>query len=212
MEQRCVQLFGSEREKILQCHCTLCQEYLFPMEPLCSKGVFHFFSFFWHDFESKNGWGAFIRKLSESLKARQLRQSSLFLRPACVYWFCPGVRRERFPPENSDSFKVAPSSQNTGKAPADGTWLTAWSHGTLQNPSDNPRLRSWNNAIQSWELSPWKHMLRKGNKVLQKKKWEVKKKQPPFLPLSLWFLRKNRTVRTLGEDWRLWMMMANTFD
>lgn len=164
MEQRCVQLFGSEREKILQCHCTLCQEYLFPMEPLCSKGVFPFFR---HDFESKNGWGAFIWKLSESLKARQLQPSSLFLRPACVYWFCPGIRRERFPPENSDSFKVAPSSQNTGKAPADGTWLTAWR--TLQNPSDNSRLRSWNNAIQSWELSPWKHMLRKGNKVLQKK-------------------------------------------
>lgn len=78
----CLEVSG---EKTLQCHCTLCQEYLFPVEPSCSK-VFSFFSFFfWHDSKSKNGWRAFIWKLSEGLKARRLQPSSLFLRPACVY-------------------------------------------------------------------------------------------------------------------------------
>ena len=55
MEQRCVQLFGNEWKKILQCHYTLCQAYLFPRRAFVFKGWFSFFLFFffWLDFESK---------------------------------------------------------------------------------------------------------------------------------------------------------------
>lgn len=42
------------------------------------KGCLSFFSFFWLDFESKNGCGAFTWKLSESLKARRLHQQVCF--------------------------------------------------------------------------------------------------------------------------------------
>ncbi|KAI9520161.1 hypothetical protein NQZ68_020056 [Dissostichus eleginoides] len=39
----------------------------------------------------------------------------------------------------------------------------SWESRTLQKPPDKSRLRTRNNAIQSWEPSPWKHMLRKEN-------------------------------------------------
>lgn len=73
-------------EKILQCHYTLCQVYLFSREPLCSN-CFCFWFFcvcvcvsvfsFWFGVQ-KNGCGAFIWKLSESLKARRLHQQVCF--------------------------------------------------------------------------------------------------------------------------------------
>lgn len=206
--------FGNEWEKKYYnviIHCVRC---ISSPKSLLFKG-FSFLSPFLALFWVKNGWGASIWKLSESLKARLLQPSSLFLHPACVYWFCPGVRRDAlwFPP-----WKLWFIQGGTAFAwYRNGSWwwymIDSLESRTWQNPSDNSRLRFWNNATRSWELSPWRQMLRKGDYVLREKKGQVKKKKKkPVLPLSLWFLRENRTVRTLGEDWRLWMMTANTFD
>lgn len=63
-----------------------------------------FFFFFGLIFESKKWlWSFLFGKLGESLKARQLQKLVCFCVSACVYWFCPGVRRDAllFPLENS---------------------------------------------------------------------------------------------------------------
>ncbi len=151
-------------KKILQCHYTLCQVYLFPVEPLCSKVVFHFFIFFWLDFESKNGCGAFIWKLSESLKARRLHQQVcfcvllVFIDSVLAYgeMHCASPLKTLIHSRQDHLHKIQERLL---------LMVNDWQLGvtTLQKPPDNSRIRTWNNAIQSWEPSPWKHMLRKGN-------------------------------------------------
>lgn len=107
----------------------------------------------------KNGCGAFIWKLCESLKARHLHQQVCVLL-VFLYWFCPGLQRHTkkkktlwLPPlllENSDSFEAGPSLA---------VMVSDWRPGSRYR---NSRLGTWNGAIRSWEPSPWKHMLRKG--------------------------------------------------
>lgn len=46
MEQRCVQLLENEWKKILQCHYTLCQVYLFPHGAFVFKRLFVISFFF----------------------------------------------------------------------------------------------------------------------------------------------------------------------
>lgn len=83
MEQRCVQLFGNEWKKILQCHYTLCRVKLSPAEPSCSEVVLHFF-FFWLDFESKMAEELSLESSVRVLKL-DVAPTSLFLHPTCVY-------------------------------------------------------------------------------------------------------------------------------
>ncbi|CAB1419687.1 unnamed protein product [Pleuronectes platessa] len=80
--------------------------------------------------------------------------------------------------ELTSGSSAGPSSQSTGQAPADGEMIDCWKLQTLRSPPDDSRLWTRDNATQTWEPSSWKHMLRKGNKVLQKKMF---KKTPPLL-------------------------------
>lgn len=82
MEQRCVHLFGNEWKKYynVTIHCVRCTSspWSLCVQRLFFIFFFHFFFSFWFDFESKNGCGAFIWKLSESLKARRFHQQVCF--------------------------------------------------------------------------------------------------------------------------------------
>lgn len=135
MEQRCLQLFGNEWKKILQCHYTLCQVYLFPMEPLCSKVVFHFFHFlffflawFWVKnmaVELSTGSSVRVLKLdsctNESVSAFLL----VFIDSVLAY----GEMHCGSPLKTLIHSRWDPLRKNTGKAPVDGKWLTAGSQG-----------------------------------------------------------------------------------
>lgn len=62
--------------------------------------------------------------------------------------------------------------------------IDTWDSWMLQNPADNPRLQTWNNAIQYREPSPWKHMLRREIRFFRQK-WEDKNAFSSSLTLIL---------------------------
>lgn len=59
--------------------------------------------------------------------------------------------------------------------------IDSFESGTLQNPPESSRLRTWNDAIQSWEPSPWKRHGKKGEFGSSEKKKDNFKKMPYFL-------------------------------
>lgn len=181
-------------EKKIQRHYTLCQVYLFPYGDLCSKGFFFiFFPFgFWHDFASRMAGELSLGSSVSVLKLDSCNHLSLFLRPAWVHQFCPRrmARYAEVPPS-----KLIRSRWHRFGATKHGCMSDSPESRMLQNPSGNSRLQSWKNAIQSWELSPWKHMLSHENLVLQKK-GEVKKKKAFSSCFTLILQEKSRTART----------------
>lgn len=192
MEQRCVQLFWKWVEKILQYHYTLCYVYLL-VKPLHMKAVLLFF------FVLFLVW---VKKWLELLLEARWRVLKLDICTnvsvsLCVFSLCLLILSWHlmrwslffFFPSHSktlDSFEVRVYFWTTGKAHVDGRWLTVGKLQTLR------MLRRWNTHHGNTCYDDYD-----GNQVLQK----IKVKKRPFLPLSPWFSRNNRTdsVDPLGE-------------
>lgn len=165
-------------EKILQCHYTLCQVYLFSREPLCSNCFcFWFFCvcvflFFLFDLESRK----MAVELSFGSSVRVLKLDGCTNKSVSVSYLCLSilswhtVRCAAIPPWKLWFIRGGTVLTQYRRGSCWWEMIDNWESQALQNPPDYSRLQAWNNAIQSWEPLPWKHMLRKGHSVLQEKK------------------------------------------
>lgn len=170
MEQRCVQLFGSEWEKNTTVSLYIVSGVSLPCGAFVFEGVFFFFFFFWHDSKSKMAGelslGSSVRVLKLDGCSRRVCSCILLVFidsvPAYGKMCC------------SSSLKTLIHSRWHRRHKIQGRLLlmvrlTAWSHGRYRTPPLVPGSDLWTNTLQFWDLSPWKHMLKRGIRLFRKR-------------------------------------------
>lgn len=162
MEQRCVQLFGSEWEKNTTVSLYIVSGVSLPCGAFVFEGVFLFFSFFFGMMWSQKmaeelSFGISVRVLKLDGCNRQVSSCVLLVFidsvPAYGKMCC------------SSPLKTLIHSRWHRRHKIQGRLLlmvrlTAWSHGRYRTPQLIPGSDLWTNTLQFWDLSPWKHMLK----------------------------------------------------